>query len=85
MSYRYRNLPCNIAPDDSLWCVSGHDNAHHASGVLEWCYNELDARRVLRDMQASSGRFSNLSAHKFNTEGKGRISGLIDARMEGGY
>lgn len=73
--YHYRNLPCSIQPDSMLWCVSGHDEANNSSGVLEWCYDELDAHRTLRDMRADRGRFSNLRAHKY-MEGRDRIKDL---------
>lgn len=48
--YRYRNLPCSIADDDQLWAISGVD-ARGGSGVLEWCYDEGDARALFNQMK----------------------------------
>lgn len=59
--YQYRNLGCNIAADDELWCVSGSDK-RGGNGVLEWCFDESDARYVLEQMQRYPERFSGLTA-----------------------
>lgn len=59
--YRYRNLPCTIAPDHKLWCVSG--KSHDGEGVLEWCYNQRDAESILAVMQRFPQEFKELRAH----------------------
>ncbi len=59
--YLYRGLGCDIAEDGQLWCVSGSDK-RGGSGVLEWCFDESDARWVLEQMQRYPERFSGLSA-----------------------
>lgn len=58
--YQYRNLPCNIRPDHLLWEISGFDLVEPAGGVLEWCYDESDAKELVAKMQAS-GEFESLS------------------------
>lgn len=63
--YKYRNLPCNIQPDDKLWCVSGADLTTGASGVLEWCYNQGDADSVMEEMKEDAGRFIGLYVEKY--------------------
>lgn len=68
MSYKYRGLPCNIQPDDLLWCVSGVD-AEGGSGVLEWCYSKEDAEDRLQIM-AQHPRFRGLEAHPFLDAGQ---------------
>ena len=62
--YKYRGLPCNIAPNHQLWCVSGrhHDNTGVSAGVLEWCYNRRDAEHRLSLMREDA-RFTHLRAH----------------------
>jgi hypothetical protein len=67
--YRYRGLPCSIADDDQLWLVGGHDK-RGGSGVLEWCYDEDDAREVLASMQRFPDRFVGLRAEP-HTRGAG--------------
>ena len=45
-----RSLPCNIVPEDELWALCGekHDaDGSVGGGVLEWCYNEEDARNEM--------------------------------------
>lgn len=64
-TYVYRGLGCDIASDDRLWAVNGHDLIHGGSGVLEWCYDEEDARRVLQTMQEHSYQFRELSATSY--------------------
>lgn len=61
--YKYRNLPCNIQPDEKLWCIVGQDN-FGGGGVLEWCYDREDAEERLQEMKAS-GEFKNLSAEPY--------------------
>jgi hypothetical protein len=62
--YTYRGLPCNIAPDEELWMVGGHDK-RGGSGVLEWCYDEADARERLLMMQRYPERFINVKAEPY--------------------
>jgi hypothetical protein len=62
--YRYRNLPCSIRPDNQLWCVSGYDTKSGASGILEWCYDEIDANFVMNTM-LTCGHFADLKAEKY--------------------
>lgn len=51
MPYRFRNLPCSIQPESERWCIVGWYRDGTGGGVLEWCYDELDARRLLRQIQ----------------------------------
>ncbi len=70
MSYKMRNLPCNIRPDHKLWCVMGavdNGNGYYGGGVLEWCYDQADAEALVEEMQKDS-RFSNLTASKYKEE-----------------
>ena len=60
VKYKFKRRPCNIRPDHLLWCVSGQYEG--GGGVLQWCYNEQDANRVLAEMQQDP-EFSNLRAH----------------------
>lgn len=62
--YRYRGLPCSITPDEQLWYVGGQDK-RGGGGVLEWCYDEADAKAVLADMHQDPTRFMNLTAAPF--------------------
>ena len=62
-AYKFRNLPCNIKPDDKLWCVSGMC-INRSAGILEWCYDQQDAEYRM-ELMLKDARFSNLSAHKF--------------------
>jgi hypothetical protein len=66
--YRYRGLPCSIAPDEQLWYVGGQDLLGGGGGILEWCYDEADAQQVLKDMQRFPGRFANLNAESYAKE-----------------
>ena len=59
--YRYRGLPCSIAPDENLWYVGGQDK-RGGGGILEWCYDEDDANAMLREMQKHATRFVGLTA-----------------------
>ena len=63
--YTLRNLPCDITSDESLWAVSGSGPV--SGGVLEWCYDEEDAKTRLSMMQLDP-RYSNLTAHKWEQE-----------------
>lgn len=71
--YKMRGLPCRDASGkDMPWCVCGKedyvtpDGARlTGSGVLEWCWDEEDARDVLRKMQQDA-RFFDLSARPYN-------------------
>jgi len=52
VTYVFRNLGCNIAPENKLWCVTGCNNRPDGGvGVLEWCYDEKDANKLLSRMQ----------------------------------
>lgn len=63
--YECRGLPCSIAPDGELWCVSGADKLDNSGGVLEWCYDEEDAKEILQKMNQYPDRFSNLKAQSW--------------------
>lgn len=65
-TYQYRNLPCNVVPDDLLWTISGTDTLTGGSGVLEWCLNEPDARWLMAEMEAFLEQFSKLTAAPYN-------------------
>jgi hypothetical protein len=67
--YKFRGLPCNIRPDDQLWCVVGRHETPKGSGggVLEWCYDEDDAYRVMTEMSKYPS-FSGLKAKKYKEE-----------------
>lgn len=52
-TYTFRGLPCNIQPDDKLWCVCGGMKGG-GGGVLEWCYDEEDAKDILKEMRKYS-------------------------------
>lgn len=60
--YTYRGLPSNIVPSDKLWYVSGIDALNKASGILEWCYDETDAKQLIKAMRATD-QFCALSAN----------------------
>lgn len=60
--YTYRGLACNIASGDELWEISGYDKRTGGSGVLEWCFDEEDAKALLQKMQEFPHRFEALSA-----------------------
>lgn len=49
--YKFRGLPCSIQPDEKLWCVTGYVKHGGGSGVLEWCYDEEDAKQVMAKMK----------------------------------
>jgi len=65
--YNFRNLPCTIREDGDLWYVSGvyDDGILMTSGVLEWCYDEADAKYHMNKME-NYGFFSRLCYGKFN-------------------
>jgi hypothetical protein len=58
--YQYRSLPCNVVPDDQLWCVEGFDLVEPGGGVLEWCRSESDAQERIA-LMLESGEFERLS------------------------
>jgi hypothetical protein len=60
--YQFRGLPSSIKPDHELWCVSGHHGI--GGGVLEWCFDEEDAKYMLAYMRRFP-EFKNLSAGRF--------------------
>jgi len=64
--YHFRNLPCNILPDDKLWCVNGRHRTEniYGGGVLEWCYDEADAKCLLEQM-LKDPTFNNLWIGKY--------------------
>ena len=62
--YEMRGLPCNINTDDKLWCVVGEYSNGSGGGVLEWCYDEQDARYVL-GLMLNDKRYRNLKAVKY--------------------
>lgn len=64
-TYTYRGKPCSITCDDELWMVSGQDALEGGGGVLEWCYDEDDAKEILAAMMQHPHRFQNLSAEPF--------------------
>lgn len=68
VDYHYRHLPCSIASDEKLWCISGIDLRNSSSGVLEWCYDEHDAQSTLANMQKFKSRFANICANRFLPE-----------------
>jgi hypothetical protein len=49
--YQVRGLPCNIRPDHELWSIVGWYRDGTGGGILEWCYDELDARRLLQEIR----------------------------------
>lgn len=73
--YQPRNLPCNIVPDDQLWCVCGGftDENGPGGGVLEWCYNESDAL-VRKSFMARDPRYSDLSVRKWKENDSDNIT-----------
>lgn len=60
--YTYRGLPCTCAPEQELWEISGQDLRTKVSGVLEWCYSEVDAKAQMAEMLREPQRFANLKA-----------------------
>jgi hypothetical protein len=86
VSYKLRNLPCNIADDDHLWAVSGsfedfEDGFGRSGGVMEWCYDEVDANNILSMMQQDP-RYSDLRAHKWKPEPP-KPSWFVDPKYSG--
>lgn len=75
--YKYRNYPCSIVSDDKLWYVEGID-ACGGSGVLEWCYDEEDAKVILAKMKQYP-QFSQLAACPFSSEI--RMNHLVKAML----
>lgn len=68
--YRYRNFPCTITSDEKLWCVSGRDIIDNSAGILEWCFDAMDAKEVFLLMQAS-GDFKDLEYNKYKKKDAG--------------
>ena len=60
--YTFRSLPCNILPEDEIWCVTGFFN--NGGGVLEWCYNEDDANERLK-LISFDKTYTELKAQKY--------------------
>lgn len=60
--YTFRSLPCNIVPENEVWCVTGFHEG--GGGVLEWCYNEDDANERLKLMSFDK-RFNELKAQPY--------------------
>ncbi len=58
--YQYRNLPGNLCA--TPWFVQG--GADNGAGVLEWCFDEQDARERLAIM-VTYPEFSNLSINQW--------------------
>jgi hypothetical protein len=63
--YRMRGLPCSIANDEQLWCISGADALNGGGGVLEWCYDEADALDRLAKMRKHPHQFPELKAEPY--------------------
>ena len=61
-TYHFRGLPCNILPDDKLWCVSG--SYAEGGGILEWCYNQGDAEYLAEKLRLDPLAFG-IHTHKF--------------------
>lgn len=49
--YKYRNLPMTASKEQ--WCVEGVDT-YGGAGVLEWCYDQLDAMERIEIMSKYS-------------------------------
>ncbi len=64
-----RGLPCNIAPENDLWCIVGalidEDGTPVGGGILEWCYDETDANHLL-SLIKDDPAYGNLRAQKYN-------------------
>lgn len=78
--YAYRNLPCSIVADEALWCVSGQD-VRGGSGVLEWCYDQADARDIYSSMQRFPERFKELSMGPWSSV----MAGSSEASLENAF
>ena len=63
-TYQFRHLPCNIVPENRVWCVSGAYGS--AGGVLEWCYDRADAERIAEELKKDPDA-SEIRAHKWIT------------------
>lgn len=46
-AYKPRNYPCTCVPDSELWCLVAWLRDGTGGGVVDWCTDELDARRRL--------------------------------------
>lgn len=60
--YIFRNYPCSIGGREMPFHVGGECDGRGA-GVLEWCFDEEDARNVKREMEKDP-RFSNLKIYE---------------------
>jgi hypothetical protein len=60
--YTFRNLPCNILPEDKIWCVTGFYEG--GCGILEWCHDKDDANERLQLMSFDK-RFKELKAQPY--------------------
>lgn len=81
--YRYRGLPCSIVPDEALWSVSGCDQRQKGAGVLEWCFDEADAKAVLAEMNRFPDRFTSLSAKPYQrAAGVSSVSAEVPGQTE---
>jgi hypothetical protein len=59
-----RNLPCDIAPENELWCVSGSRKDGNGAGVIEWCFDEEDAM-MMETLLDRIGDWTDLRVHKW--------------------
>ena len=64
--YKYRNNPCDIA--EHPWCVQGEDKITSSAGVLEWCWDENDAKQMMEKM-LQTDEFADLSIYKWQEPG----------------
>lgn len=58
--YTPRGLPSNVVPDEQIFWVAGKSKSF-GSGILEWCYDELDAIDRIQKMCEFPEEFSDLS------------------------
>jgi hypothetical protein len=71
--YKFRNLPLTIKPAREIWAISGTfypdlpNKKIYETGILEWCYDEEDAKQLLEFMENYDG-FENLFAFKYQNE-----------------
>lgn len=73
ISVPLRGLPSNITSDSKLWCITGtHRQIRNGvvisegGGVLEWCYDEQDAKARLSELKKdNTGQYAHLSAGKY--------------------
>jgi len=55
--YAFRDLPMNIKPPGELWAIYGHvfREGSCSYGLLEWCYDQADAEKLLLEMKKDPG------------------------------